>query len=206
MLLLDAVAQKPDVELTEALGGAGLQIVMDEEHHEVRAECIRIARRLRVSGHKIIGLLPAANDVAVPPLGVQLGLALAEVSGATVAFVDANLRWPAISSIVVGDENDDSAFATRWLRGTLALLTPPRAGAAGAGLPQLARLIQQSTELFAHVLIDLTGFRKIGEHLAAIEMCDRVVVIARAGRTLEDALLRVRLELPRQLMGVVLIG
>jgi hypothetical protein len=88
----------------------------------------------------------------------------------------------------------------------LALLTPPRASAAGAGLPQLARLIQQSTELFAHVLVDLTGFRKIGEHLAAIEMCDAVVLIARAGRTEENALLRVRAELPKQLMGVVLVG
>ena len=104
------------------------------------------------------------------------------------------------------EQDDESAFATRWLRGTLALLTPPRAGAAGAGLPQLARLIQHSSELFAHVLVDLTGFRKIGEHLAAIEMCDAVVVIARAGRTREDALLQLRDELSKQLMGVVLLG
>jgi hypothetical protein len=195
------VSEKSDSELE----AAGLRVVMDEEHAEVRDECIRIARRLRVSGHKILGLLPAASDVAVPPIGVQLGLALAEVSGATVAFVDANLRWPAISAIV-GETDDHEAFATKWLRGTLALLTPPRAGAAGAGLPQLARLIQHSTELFAHALVDLTGFRKIGEHLAAIEMCDAVVVIARAGVTDELALLRIREELTKQLMGVVLLG
>jgi hypothetical protein len=198
------VPEKNDADHDAQLEAAGLGVILDEE---VRAECIRIARRLRVSGHKILGLLPAANDVAVPPLGVQLGLALAEVSGATVAFVDANLRWPAISGIVAEEKGDDeSAFATRWLRGTLALLTPPRAGAAGAGLPQLARLIQQSSELFAHVLVDLTGFRKIGEHLAAIEMCDGVVAIARAGRTREDSLLQLRDELSKQLMGVVLLG
>ena len=121
---------------------------------EVRNECIRVAGRLRQTGKKVFGLLPAANDVAVPPIGVQLGLALTEVSGATVAFVDANLRWPAISALAADEEG--SAFATRWLGGTLALLTPPRAGAAGAGLPQLARLIQKSSELFAHALVDLS--------------------------------------------------
>jgi hypothetical protein len=149
--------------------------------------------------------LPAENDVAVPPVGVQLGLALTEVSSATVAFVDANLRWPAISEIA-GDPDERWTYSTKWLRGTLALLTPARAGAAGAGLPQLARLIQHSTELFAHVLVDLTGYRKIGEHLAAIEMCDGVVVVARAGRTREDVLLRIRHELADQLLGVVLVG
>jgi hypothetical protein len=140
---------------------------------------------------------------------VQLGLALAEVSGATVAFVDANLRWPAISQLAVGErpDDDESAFATRWLRGSLALLTPPRAGAAGAGVPQLARVIQQSSELFAHALIDLTGFKNLGEHLAAIEMCDGVLVIARAGRTREGELLRLKHELPpAQNLGVLLIG
>ena len=83
-------------------------------------------------------------------------------------------------------------FATRWLRGQLALLTPPRAGEAGAGVPQLARVIQHSIELFSHVLVDLTGFEKLGEHLAAIEMMDGVVVVARAGRTTEDELLAAR--------------
>ena len=186
------------------LDDAGLSVAADPA---VRDECIRVAGRLRATGKKIFGLLPAGDDVAVPPIGVQLGLALTEVSAATVAFVDANLRWPAISALAAGDATgDDSAFATRWLRGTLALLTPPRAGAAGVGLPQLARLIQQSTELFAHTLVDLTGFRKIGEHLAAIEMCDGVVVVARCGRTREEALMRVRLELGDQLVGVLLTG
>jgi hypothetical protein len=191
------------------LEAAGLHVIVDEAHPELRAECIRVARRIRHSGHQIIGLLPAGNDVAAPPIGVQLGLALAEVSGATIAFVDANLRWPAISKIAgaVDDVAAHDAYATRWLRGTLALLTPARAGAAGAGVPQLARVIQQSTELFAHLLVDLTGFRKLGEHLAAIEMCDGVIVIARAGRTREQQLLAVRYELPaRQQMGVLLVG
>jgi hypothetical protein len=190
-----------DQRIRAQLESAGLSVASDPE---VRTECIRVASRLRHTGKKIFGLLPAGDDVAVPPIGVQLGLALTEVTGATVAFVDANLRWPAISALA-GDEGG-SAFATRWLHETLALLTPPRAGAAGAGLPQLARLIQHSSELFAHALVDLTGFRRIGEHLAAIEMCDGVVVVARAGKTSEQSLLRVRHELGPQLFGVLLTG
>lgn len=190
----------------------GIHVVMGEEFPEVRAEFVRIARRVRHSAHKVVGLLPASSDIGVPAVGVQLGLALAEVSGATVAFVDANLRWPAISQLAADDEterasDDESAFVTRWLRGSLALLTPPRAQAAGAGVPQLARVIQQGAELFAHVLVDLTGFRKLGEHLAAIEMCDGVMVVGHAGRTREGELLRLQHELPpRQHMGVLLVG
>src|SRR3954449_9898489 len=71
------------------LDAAGLSVAADPA---VRDECIRVAGRLRATGKSIFGLLPAGDDVAVPPIGVQLGLALAEVSGATVAFVDANLR------------------------------------------------------------------------------------------------------------------
>ena len=119
------------------------------------------------------------------------------------------MRWPAISQIALGDrpDDDESLFATRWLRGSLALLTPPRAGDAGAGLPQLARVIQTAGEIFAHLLVDLTGFKKIGEHLAAIEMMDAVVVVARAGITREDELLRLNHELPQHLsLGVLLAG
>jgi len=127
----------------------------------------------------------------------------------TVAYVDANVRWPAISQIAVGTRpnDDESMFATRWLRGQLALLTPPRAGDAGAGLPQLARVIQHSIELFSHVVVDLTGFKKLGEHLAAIEMMDGVIVVARAGRTTENELLRLNHEMPKHLnLGVLLVN
>lgn len=173
----------------------------------MRADCVPIAQRITRGRHKIIGLVPASNQVGVAAIGVQLGLAMCEVSGGTVAYVDANVRWPAIAQIALGQrpDDDESAFATRWLRGSLALLTPPRASDAGAGLPQLARVIQQSSNLFAQVLIDLTGFKKIGEHLAAVEMMDAVLVVARAGLTREDELLRLNHELPSRLnLGVLL--
>ncbi len=190
----------------ERLEALGIHVVTDEDDPSVRAECIRVARRLRHAGGKVIGLLPASDDIGVPSIGVQLGLALHEVTAATIAFVDANVRWPAISALAADGESD-GAFATRWLRGSLALLTPPRAGDAGAGVPSLASVIREGSELFAHVLVDLTGFKNLGEHLAAIEMMDGVLVVSRAGSTREDELLRLNHELPRrQLLGVLLLG
>ncbi len=189
------------------LAALGIELVLDEEHAEIRAECIRVARRLRHSGCRIIGLLPASPAIGVPAIGVQLGLALAEISGGTVAFVDANVRWPAISELAGDDEAATLGFATRWLRGSLALLTPPRALDAGAGVPHLARVIREGQELFALVLVDLTGFGMLGEHLAAIEMVDGVLVVARAGETTEDELLRLAHELPEsRSLGVLLLG
>ena len=214
-------------EEDEALLQLGIHVVTDEDQPAVRAECIRVARRVQHAGRKIVGLLPSSAEIGVPAIAVQLGLALAEVTGGTVAFVDANLRWPAISDLAREADSDGAgaptevgggegpvdgapvseAFATRWLRGSLALLTPPRAGEAGAGVPQLARIIRDGSELFAHVLVDLTGFKNLGEHLAAIEMMDGVLVVSRAGSTREDELLRLNHELPpRQLLGVLLLG
>jgi hypothetical protein len=191
-------------ELT--LDALGIRI-NDRDLDALRADVIPVARRIVRAGKKIVGLLPASADIGVTAVGVQLGLALIEVAHTTIAYVDANVRWPAISQIAVGKrpDDDESMFATRWLRGSLALLTPPRVGEAGAGVPQLARVIQHSLELFAHIVVDLTGFKKLGEHLAAIEMMDAVVVVARAGRTREDELLKLNHELPPHLnLGVLL--
>ena len=181
----------------------------DADALALRADCVPVARRLVKAGKKVVGLLPASGRVGVAAVGVQLGLAVVEVSGATAAYVDANVRWPGISQLVLGNrpDDDESLFATRWLSETFALLTPPARGDAGAGLPQLARTIQTGGPLFTHILVDLTGFKKLGEHLAAVEMMDAVVVVARAGVTREEELLRLDQELPPHLaLGVLLVG
>ncbi|HWE31006.1 MAG TPA: hypothetical protein VHB97_23525 [Polyangia bacterium] len=179
----------------------------ESETAALRVDCIPLARRIKTSGRRIVALLPASPDIGVMAVGMQLGLALVESSNTTAAYVDANVRWPGISEIAVGSrpDDDESLFATRWLRGQLAVLTPQRAAEAGAGVPQLARVIQHSTEIFSHVVVDLTGFKTLGEHLAAFEMVDGVIIVARAGRTTDDELLRLNHEVPRVLnMGVLL--
>ncbi len=80
-------------------------------------------------------------------------------------------------------DRDDSVFATRWLSGSLALLTPPRVERAGEVVPQLARALLDSADLFAHVLVDLTGFELLGEHASAAACMDAVALVGRAHKT-----------------------
>jgi hypothetical protein len=187
----------------------GIPILSDQAAPLIHAECVRIAQRLRRTGRKIVGLLPASDEIAVPPIAVQIGLALVELSGATVALVDGNVRWPAFSALAAAADTgrDESLFVTRWVRGSLAVLTPPRASDPGAGVPHLARLLGQGSDLFGHVLVDLTGFDLTGDHLAAIELVQAALVVAQAGLTREADLVRLRQELPAgKNLGVLLVG
>ncbi|MCE9575111.1 MAG: hypothetical protein K8W52_18310 [Deltaproteobacteria bacterium] len=191
----------PDDELLASIG-------LSVDDPAVRAEATRIARRLRASGARAIGFVPADDVVAVPPIAIQLGLALCDLTGATIAVVDANVRYPGLSGLADDDgETDESVFATRWLRGSLALLTPPRVERAGEVVPRLARLLLESADLFAHILVDLTGFDLIGDHASAAACMDGVVVVGRAHVTREYHLQDLRRLLPEnRFLGVLLSG
>lgn len=191
----------------DALRALGIDPLTDGAGAAAVAELARVARRLRASERKLIGLLPASPGVGVVATGVQLGLQLAQLTGAPIAFVDANARWPALSAIGAGTPGDRAVFATRWLHGTLALLTPRRVGAAGGGVPDLERIVEEGREMFGHVLVDLTGFEELGEHLAAVDLLDGVVVVAAARETREQDLLRLARDLPVDKdLGVLLVG
>jgi hypothetical protein len=191
------------------LAALGLKVIGDGDDAAVRAECIRVARRLHASRNRVIGFIPAAADIAVPPIAIQIGVALTELTGATIAVVDANVRYPAMSALAGGAlaDRDDSVFRTRWLRGSLALLTPPKAERAGEVVPQLARVLLEGIELFEHVLVDLTGLELLGEHGSASACMDTVIVVGRAHRTSEQQLLDLRQTIPaNRFMGVLLVG
>jgi len=186
---------------------------------KVHSECVRIARRLHAARQKVIGFIPASPRVAVPPLALQLGSALVELTGATVAFVDANVRYPALSAMAEEDdlppepehtadgEERPRVFRTRWLRGSLAVLTPPGAELAGEAVPQLARLLLDGVDLFEYVLVDLTGFDVLGEHASAAACMDAVVLVGHTHRTRERDLLRFLREMPpSRFLGVMLVG
>ena len=183
------------------LGGA--------KHGELKAACARIARRIREDNLKVVGFVPSDDEVAVPPLIIQLGLALCEVSGHTVAVVDANLRYPGLPMLNRGKavDHEGSAFSTRWLRGSLALLSPPRAERAGEVVPQLARVLLEGQELFAHVLVELTGFELLGEHATAAACMDAVALVGRAHHTRENQLRQLAELMPDgRFLGVLLVG
>jgi hypothetical protein len=203
----------------ERLRRIGIHIITDEQDPLVRAECIRVARRLHLSRNKVIGFIPSTDDVAVPPVLIQLGIALTELTGATIAVVDANVRWPGLAGLASPDDPDDeteadqeavdagSVFRTKWVHGSLALLTPPTSERAGEAVPQLARLLLSGTELFQHMLVDLTGFDLLGEHASAAACMDTTVLLGRAHRSRENHLLTMQKAMPRgRFMGVLLVG
>jgi hypothetical protein len=63
-------------------------------------------------------------------------------------------------------------------------------------VPSLARLLIEGSELFAHILCDLTGFELIGEHGSAAACMDAVIVVGRAHVTHEAELLALRRLMP----------
>ena len=59
--------------------------------------------------------------------------------------------------------SDDSVFTTRWLRGSLALLSAPHVEHAGEVVPQLARVIRDGADLFCRVPISMVQAALGGE-------------------------------------------
>ncbi len=176
---------------------------------ELKAACARVARRIHQEKIRVVGFVPADNLVAVPPVIIQLGLALCELTGATVAVIDANVRYPGLAGLSHGKatDSDDSVFSTRWLRGSLALLSPPRLERPGEVVPQLARVLLDGADLFAHVLVDLTGFELLGEHGSAAACMDAVALVARAHHTREFELIELAPLMPQgRFLGILLVG
>lgn len=176
---------------------------------ELKAACARVARRLHAEHIRVVGFVPAEDGVAIPPVLIQLGIALTELTGATIAVVDANVRYPGLGALNEGQEtdSDDSVFSTRWLHGSLALLSPPHVERAGEVVPQLARVLLDGSDLFAHVLVDLTGFELLGEHASAAACMDAVAMVGRAHRTREHELVELAQFMPHgRFLGVLLVG
>lgn len=182
---------------------------IDIDNGEIRAACARVARRLHNERIRVIGFVPSEDQVAVPPILIQLGIALTELTGATIAVVDANVRYPGLGALNEGKQtdSDESVFSTRWLRGSLALLSAPEVERAGQVVPQLARVLLDGSDLFAHVLVDLTGFELLGEHGSAAACMDAVALVGRAHHTRERELVELARLMPHgRFLGVLLVG
>jgi len=182
---------------------------IDTTGGELKAACARVARRLHNERIRVVGFVPAEDQVAVPPILIQLGIALTELTGATIAVVDANVRYPGLGALNEGKatDSDDSVFSTRWLYGSLALLSAPQVERAGQVVPQLARVLLDGSDLFAHVLVDLTGFELLGEHGSAAACMDAVALVGHRRRTREPQLRALADMMPRdRFLGVLLVG
>jgi hypothetical protein len=198
----------PDADIDDALAAAGIPL-QGRNLGDVQAACVRIARQIHRDNLRVVGFVPSDDAVAVPPVLVHLGLALCNITAGTVAVVDANVRYPGLAQVSRGltADSEGSVFTTRWLRGSLALLSPPRVERAGEVVPQLARVLLEGADLFGHVLVDLTGFELLGEHASAAACMDSVAIVSRAHHTREQELLELAKLMPQnRFMGVLLVG
>ena len=194
--------------IQEALREAGIWLMAGEEWPALGAECAGLARRLRERRARTIGLEPADDDVAVPAVALHLGSALAGGSARAVAIVDTFGGWTASTGTTAAAQ-DPSALVTAWLRDDLAVLTPRAAGtgAPGAALRQLRSVIEAESADFDHLIFDLTGFDHLGEQLAAYDLLEAVVLVARSGRTTVRRIQRRLRDVPgARFLGVLLTG
>jgi len=189
----------------DALRSAGIGLAGDAAP-AVRVECARLARRMREQMVNTIGLVPAGDDVAVPAVAVELGRALADKSEAPVAVIDGHRSWACAAALVDGSPADGTFVATSWVTDRLAVLTP-RTFDAATTLGKLYSAIADRGTLFGNVVVDLTGFDHLGEQLAAIELLDGTVIVARSARTTTRQIQRWLQDIPEwSSLGVLLTG
>lgn len=211
MGLLRLSTEAAIVDEAARLEALGIELIDSMRSPAIYAQCIHIAKRLRETGRQVIGLWPANDEVGVPALAVQVGLALADLAASTVAFVDANVRWPAAQALIdrndlVSSTEDEGEFTTLWLRGMVALLIPRTIGAAGEGLARLRETVEGGRSLFGYMLVDMTGFDVLGDHLNVMELLDGVAIVAAARRSTDEDILDLAVQIePGRLLGAILV-
>jgi hypothetical protein len=177
----------------------------EEPRPAVRSAYGRLARILRDRRVRAIGLVPASDAVAVPPLALGLAGALAAAGAADVAAVDPLGRW---SGAPEGGRGAAGAewYTTEWLAEGVAVISPLTAGAATA-LPLVDRLVREELARYLHLVVDLTGFDRLGERDAAAALLDGVLAVARCGATRVPEVARALEGVPgTRALGVVLSG
>jgi hypothetical protein len=172
-----------------------LEAYADAAPRAERDECIRIARRLKNAGRRVIGLEPIAPLRSVVPVGVQLGVALAALSGEQVAFIAQGKGTPAAAR-----------GGLSWVHDKLAVISLP--GEKGhVAIEQMSAALRRTVGQFAFVLVNLAGFAERGELLDAVDLNQGVVLVAPAGRVSSRRLSESMAQLPEgRGLGVLLVG
>jgi hypothetical protein len=173
-----------------------LRVRGDGADAELDGRLLGVAQELWNRGFRTVGLLAASRDALVPPVALQLGLALSRVAAGPVAVVDAGAAWGAPEGAA-----RDRPFTPTPITARLSLLT-----AAAPALGELEELVAPGRAPARRLLVDLGPYEPAGEHLAAMALLDGVVVVARAGRTkLPDVERRLRDVPAAQRAGVLLV-
>jgi hypothetical protein len=194
--------------LLELLGLPALTVERDPGAH---AEFLRLAIRLRSSGRRVVGFFPAEPAVGVSPAMIHTVLAFANLGATPVAAIDANLLEPAFTERLPPATGDKSRGFTPVQLPVdppveATLLVPTAAVAPPLPRVELARVVSEQRDRCAHVIVDLTGFERAGEHLFAFDLVDGVVLIARAGTSEYQLISAQRQVPPERRLGAMLVG
>jgi hypothetical protein len=196
----------PSRTVYDTLGLEALEAASDPAAY---AAIQRLARRLHEENRQVIALLPAGLEVAIPPLMVHLGQALADYSGLEVSLLDANTRHPGFSKALLQAmaDDDQSSFFTLQLAQKLRLVAPRANPEVGMGLRAIAEVLSETRRDGGLVLVDLTGYAQSGEHWAGLALVDGVLTVARTGRSSEAEVQAAEASTPPGTsLGVLLLG
>jgi hypothetical protein len=200
------VEGKSNPAVHEVLAGAGIAPAATPVAPQVRGECARLARLLRARSVRALGLAPCDDRTAVPAVSIELARALAAAGARPAAVMDAAGSWSCAGDLVGRAPPDGPLLATSWLQADLAVLTP-RAPLPRAAVPRLRICLGGESATFGHLVVDLTGFEQAGDQLAAFDLLDGVVVVARSGRATARQIERRLRDVPGdRRLGVLLTG
>lgn len=165
-----------------------------------------IARQLARAGRRVIGFLPAARVLApgatLSPLLAAVGRALAGFTTESIALIDS---WPTWAWAAGGPGGETPQFRSRALQERLIEVAPlPCADPESATLA-LQMALGALPAPVVTVLVDLSGYAAPGLAPAAADVVDGVVLVARAGRTLGDDLIRPAKLMASKNVGTILI-
>ncbi len=166
---------------------------------DLSAESAWLARSIRGSNKRVVGLLPADRRADVLALATDVGTALALIESALVVIVDPQ---PKQRRGVAG-----TGFAAAIPSPGLCLLVGgAEAKADGAAhVKELVELLHSQPDTWSIALVDLSRFRLPGEYLGVESLLDGIIVVGAAGRVTDRELAAVSRWMPAELnLGVVL--
>ena len=170
---------------------------------EVGPELIRIATELHRRGLSYVGLVAASQTADVASIAVQVGLALATVTGRPAGVVDAGGTW----ELRPAGSGSQSRFAMEWITDRVVAIAPRTPSRPGARVLELEALLRDDSRPARRLVIDLTALVPSGEHAEAMSHVDGVIILAHAGRTTSQQVERRMLEVPpEKSLGVLLVG
>jgi hypothetical protein len=168
----------------------------------VDVDCARLARMLKHSSRRRVGLVPASKGTPVLAFMLELSMALNALTQTLVLMLD-----PERSLVPQGTPEGAFVYARSMAPGVVALapfaVAPP--GAKVENIRILYQFAGKRDDSFGHVLVDLTGCARPGELAGAIDLVDGIIVIGRAGKTTSGELQKMVRRLPDELsLGVLL--